>query len=344
MILLVVRILLAAVFAIAAAAKLISRGKTAATLAEFGVPDVLLQPLAIALPIAELAIAIALLPAATAAWAAVAASVLLAAFTIAVARVLFRGETVDCNCFGSLGASQITRWTAARNVFLLLLAGTVAVAGWNDPGTSVVAWLGDLDSTQAIGLAAGVAIALAAVNFAFSWQLMRQNGRLVAELEALRGEAPATAAPGPKPGDFAPAFDLPALGGGHVSLDQLLAPERGLTIVFTDPGCGACDPLLPEVGRLQRDPTTQAPLVVISMGDPEDNRALAEEHGLEPVLIQEDFTVARSLGVNGMPGALQLDAEGRIVAAPAMGAERVGILLDDVTAADPILTVQQGGS
>ena len=344
MILLVVRILLAVVFSIAAAGKLINRDRTAATLAEFGVPGVLHRPLALALPLTELAIAAALLPSATAAWAGLAATILLAAFTVAVARVLARGEQVDCNCFGSLGPSRITRWTATRNVFLLLLAATVAVAWWNDPGTSAVAWLGELDSTGAIGLAAGVAIALAALNFAFSWQLMRQNGRLVAELEALRGEAPATAAPGPKPGDLAPAFDLPALGGGHVSLDQLLAPERGLTIVFTDPGCGACDPLLPEVGRLQRDPTTQAPLVVISMGDDDDNRAKAEEHGLEPVLIQEDFTVARSLGVNGMPGALQLDAEGRIVAAPAMGAERVGILLDDLAAANPILTVNQGGN
>ncbi len=341
---LLVRILLAAVFAIAGAAKLISRGRTAATLAEFGVPDVLRRPLSFALPLAELTIAAALLPSVTAAWAGAAATVLLAAFTFAVARVLFRGETVDCNCFGSLGASQITRWTAARNVFLLLLAATVAVAGWNDPGTSAVAWLGDLDSTQAIGLAAGVAIALAAVNFAFSWQLMRQNGRLVVELEALRGEVPANAAPGPKPGDLAPGFELPALGGGRLSLEQLLAAGRGLTIVVTDPSCGACDPLLPEIGRLQRDPATAAPLILISRGDLEHNRAKAAEHGLEPVLIEDEYEVSRSLGINGAPGAVRLDDEGRFVAKPSMGTERAGILLDDLAAADPILAVHQGGN
>ena len=322
--------------------KLVNRQRTSDTLAEFGVPEKLLRPLAIVLPLAELAIAVALLPAATAPWAGLAAALMLTAFTVGVARVLARGEAVDCNCFGSLGSSRITRWTAVRNVFLLLLAGTVAIAGWNDPGPSAVGWVGDLDSAEAAVLAAGVAIALAALNFAFSWQLMRQNGRLLADLEALKEGSPGSAHPGPQPGDLAPAFDLPALGGGHVTLEQLLAAEQGLTIVFTDPACGACDPLLPEVGRLQRDPATQAPLVVISMGDPDDNRAKAAEHGLEPVLIQEDFTVARSLGVNGMPGALQLDSEGRILAAPAMGAERVGQLLESLDPANPLRVHEVG--
>ncbi len=333
MILLLLRILLAAVFAAAAAGKLVSQGKTAATLGEFGVPGAHRRPLAVALPLAELAIAVTLLPPATAAWAALAATVLLAAFTLAVARVLIRGDDVDCNCFGSLGSSRITGWTAARNGGLLAIAAAATIAGWNDPGTSAVAWLGDLESADAALLAAGVAIALGALNFAFSWQLMRQNGRLLTELEELKGGASGRS--GPQPGAPAPAFDLPALGGGHLTLERLLAPGMGLTLIFTDPGCGACDPLLPEVGRLQRDPATATPLVLISRGDFEDNRAKAAEHGLEPLLIEEKYDVARSFGVNGAPGLVQLDPEGRFVAKPAMGAERVGQALADLASSGP---------
>jgi len=341
---LLARLLLAAVFAVAAVAKLGDREGTAATLGEFGVAESIRRPTAIALPLAELAIAVVLLPATTAAWGALAAALFLAAFTAAVARTLLRGREVDCNCFGSLGPSRISRWTLARNVLLLVLAGGVAIAAQSDSGTSAVAWLANLDTAQVALLGAGVAIVLAALNVAFFWQLMRQNGRLLGELEALKtggGGAPPT---GPQPGDLAPSFVLPELGGGGLALEELLAAGRGLMVVVTDPGCGACEPLLPEIGRLQRDPETPVPLVMISRGDRDANLAKAREHRLEPVLMEEEFEVSRALGINGAPGAVRLDAEGRYLAKPSMGTARVEILLDELAAVNPELTVHQGGN
>lgn len=344
MILLGLRLLLAAVFVAAAAGKLASRSRTVETLAEFGVAESIRRPIAIALPLAELAIAVTLLPAATAAWAALAAALLLAAFTAVVARTLLQGREVDCNCFGSLGPSRISRWTLARNAFLLVLAGGVAIVAQSDPGTSAVAWLANLDTAQLALLCAGVAIAVATLSIAFFWQLMRQNGRLLNELEALKAGGGGPAPTGPQPGDLAPSFALPALGGGGLALDELLAAGRGLVVVVTDPGCGACDPLLPEIGRLQSDPETPVPLVMISRGDRDANLAKAREHGLEPVLMEEEFEVSRALGINGAPGAVRLDTEGRYVAKPSMGTERVGLLLRDLAAMKLELTVHQGGS
>ena len=86
------------------------------------------------------------------------------------------------------------------------------------------------------------------------------------------------------------------------------------------------------------------PLVMISRGDRDANLAKAREHGLEPVLIEEEFEVSRALGINGAPGAVRLDAEGRYVAKPSMGTERVGILLAELAAVNPELTVHQGGN
>lgn len=343
MTLLVARLVLAAVFVVAAAGKLVSRSRTVETLTQFGVPASLRRPVAIALPLVELTIAIALLPDATAVPAAIAAALLLAVFTVAVVRVLARGDDVDCNCFGSVGSSPITRWTAVRNIVLLALATTIAIASQGDPGPSAVAWLGDLDAAEAAALAAGVAIVLAALNFAFFWQLMRQNGRMLSEVAALKDRLEGAARAGTRPGDPAPSFNLPALGGGQLSLEQLLSAGRGAVIVVTDPGCGACDPLLPVIGRMQRDPDTPLPLVLISRGDSEDNRAKAAEHGLEPVLLEREYEVSRALGINGAPGAVRLDADGRYTAKPSMGAERVGILLDELSAATPVLTVHKGG-
>ncbi len=341
------RILLAVVFALAAAGKLANRPRTAQTLEEFGVPEGARPFVVWALPIAELAIAICLIPASTAAWAALAAALLLAAFTVAVARVLARGEEVDCNCFGSLGPSRITPWTAVRNVALLLVAIAVAIAAQSDPGPGAVAWISDLDTAGAAVLVAGIAVALAALNFAFSWQLMRQNGRLLNEIEGLRIGAVHEGRAAPQAGDFAPDFELPALDGGSLSLERILSVGRGAAILVTDPGCGACQPLLPEVGRLQNDPGLAVPFVVISRGSFEDNYAKAEEHGLGPVLLEEEFEVSRALGSHGAPGLIQLDPDGRHIAKPAMGNERVGealALLASPDSADSLLTVHQGGA
>ena len=61
--LLVCRLGLAAVFAVAGAAKLADRKGARRAALDFGVPKALAGPLAIAIPIAELAVAVLLLPA-----------------------------------------------------------------------------------------------------------------------------------------------------------------------------------------------------------------------------------------------------------------------------------------
>ena len=62
-------------------------------------------------------------------WSAVAAAVLLAAFTVVIVRRVAAGDRAPCACFGSIGADAPMSWrTVARNVGLLVLAA-VAVAG-----------------------------------------------------------------------------------------------------------------------------------------------------------------------------------------------------------------------
>jgi hypothetical protein len=66
LLLLVARVLLAGVFGIAGVAKLADRAGSRQALQDFGVPTVLASPLGILLPLAELAVAVALVPTATA--------------------------------------------------------------------------------------------------------------------------------------------------------------------------------------------------------------------------------------------------------------------------------------
>lgn len=345
MIILVARLLLAAVFAVAGVGKLLHAGETETTLGKFGLAEGLRRPVAVALPLAELAIAAALLPATTAPWAAVAAFLLLATFTVAVARVLRAEEEIDCNCFGSLGPSRVSGRTLARNIGLMAVAAVVAVAGWSNSGPSAVAWVGDLDPITAVAILAGVGLLAAALNFAFSWQLMKQNGRLVAELArvAPAGDQHAPEASTGLPlGRLAPEFELPALAGGITSLEDLLVPGQGLILFFSDPGCTACDPLLPEIARLQADPEADPRAVALSPGDREAVQKKAEEHGLEPVLLLEDFELPRSLGINGVPGAVMLDSDGKVASESAVGASAVGELLAKASAPLRLIKVEAG--
>jgi methylamine dehydrogenase accessory protein MauD len=304
-VLLIARLALALAFAIAGAAKLVDRGGTRRMLAAFGVPG---GAGALALPAIELAVAAALIPAASARWGAIAAAVLLVAFTAAVVRVLLRGERPDCRCFGAVGARPVGGWTLGRNGVLLVLALFVAADG---------------ASLEAVAIAAGVAVAaLAVANAAFSWQLLRQNGRLWAHIETLEERLPAPA--GPKAGDPAPDFDLPDLHGFELGLDDVLERDRPALVVFTDPECGACDPLVPQLGRLQQDAAAARRVVVVSRGDLDRNRVKASEHGLGPVLLQHDFEVAQAYGVHGLPAAVAIDAAGRFEGDMATGATEVG--------------------
>ena len=322
--LLVARLVLGAVFAAAAVGKLTDRAGSRLAVERFGAPAAAAGFLGVALPVAELAIALGLIVTLSAAWAAVGAVLLLVVFCAAIARSLARGDAADCHCFGSVGSAPVGWATLARNAGLIALAGLVAIAGRNDPGAGVASAASELG---AVAIVLGVAIVL---QMAFSWQLFRQNGRLLRRVSDLEGtldrgadqEEPAAQL---AIGEPAPSFALPDLDGRRVSLEELLAPGRGLVLVFTDPACGHCDPLLPALGGAGRERAT--PVVVVSRGSHAENAARAQEHGIAPLLLQEDFEVAEAYRVFGFPAAITIDSAGRIDGARAGGATAVAELL-----------------
>jgi len=156
--LLVARLVLAAVFAVAGVAKLADPAGSRRAVGEFGVPRALAGPLGTALPVMELAVAVALLPAVSAWWAAIGALVLLAAFIATIAVNLARGRQPDCHCFGQLHSAPAGGSTLARNGVLAALAGFIVWRGASDPGPSVVQWLAALPPAQTVTIILGIAV------------------------------------------------------------------------------------------------------------------------------------------------------------------------------------------
>jgi hypothetical protein len=114
-------LVLAAVFTRAGVAKLGSHAATETTFSALGLP----RAAAVALPIAELALAAALVLAPG--WGAALALALLAGFTTFLARAVRAGVQVGCNCFGSARRAPVSWVELARNAFLTL-AGFVALS------------------------------------------------------------------------------------------------------------------------------------------------------------------------------------------------------------------------
>jgi hypothetical protein len=117
-------------------------------------------------------------------------------FTAAVAAALVRGEKPECNCFGALTSRRAGAGTLVRNGLLGLGAGACAIAG---PGESIPHALAGV-SAGAVAAVVALLLVLAALTIV-SVQLVGQNGRLLARVEALEASLSANASGGAQQGE-----------------------------------------------------------------------------------------------------------------------------------------------
>ena len=337
-VLLLIRLLLALVFLVASLAKLSDLDGSRQALRDFGVPVSLSNPFGVFLPLAELAVAVTLIPSATAWLGAIGALILLLVFVAGIGYNLARGRTPDCHCFGQLHSTPAGWSTLVRNLVLAALAAIVVALGRSTSGSDVFGWLTALTTPQRLEVLAGVGVF--ALLLGEGWvfvQIMSQQGRLLLRLEALEarsseaGEAPsqvAAAAAGLAVDTRAPSFTLPTLTGEPTTLEALRTLGKPIVLVFSDPGCGPCSALLPEIGGVQRDHASKLVVALISRGTVEANRAKGTEFGLRHVLLQHDREVAQSYLATGTPSAVLVRPDGTIGSPLAQGAEAIRALMD----------------
>ena len=334
-VLLIARLVLAVVFVVAGLTKLADREGSRQAMTDFGLPTALAVPVGLLLPLAELAVAAALVPAATAWWGAVGALALLLLFVTGIGVNLARGRKPDCHCFGQLYSAPAGWTTLARNVILAVVAAFVVWQGRDGAGPSAIAWMGELTAAQLVAFIVGlVALALLAGQWWFLLHLLRQNGRLLVRVEALEARVGWDAAAPPGNGtprqvaglpvaSQAPPFSLKGLHGEMLTLESLRSAGKPVMLLFTDPGCGPCTAMLPEIGRWQDEHSDKLAVSLVSRGKPEENRAKMGEHGLTQVLLQEDWEVSEAYRVSGTPSAVLVQQDGTIGSAVVGGAEAI---------------------
>lgn len=361
------RLVLAAVFIVAGFAKLADREGSRQALKGFGLPDAVAAPGSLLLPIVEIAVAILLLPTSTAWWGGLGATALLAAFVGGIGYNIAKGNHPDCHCFGQLHSEPAGWSTLARNAVLGLVGLYIVLFGRDlfsfsneDAGYSLIAWIGDLSTWELVASILGlIAIAAIAIEGWLLVHLLGQNGRVLLRLDALESlvaeggtlpdGAPAAAPTAPRPlglpeGSPAPAFRLEGLFGETMTLDALRAAGKPVMLVFSDPSCGPCNALLPELGKWQRDHAARLTLALVSRGSVDANRAKATEHGLSHVLLQKDREVAQSFQANGTPSAVIVRPDGTIGSPVSAGAEAIKTLVSKTTGSLPLQAVPTRGN
>jgi peroxiredoxin len=341
--LLIARLVLAGVFIVSGVAKLLDLPGSQQAMRSFGVPEPVTKPAGTALPFVELLLAILLLPVATAPWAGLALLALLLVFVAGIAYNLSRGRSFDCHCFGQMTTSKIGTSTLVRNGVLAAIALFIAGFGLaGEPGASLGETVGELSGLGWAVLVLGLVVLGALGGMAWLLvHLLGQNGRLLVRLDKIeealveRGmidldaeaDDEAEEEEGLPLGAPAPAFALTGVHGETMTLDALRASGKPTLLVFSDPTCGPCNALLPDLGKWQREHAAALTVAMVSRGAAEANRAKATEHGLNHVLLQKDNEVADAYQAFGTPTGVIVRADGTIGSGAAPGRDAIGRLV-----------------
>ena len=126
---------------------------------------------------------------------------------------------------------------------------------------------------------------------------------------------------GLKAGTQAPSFRLPRLDGSELALEDLRG--KRVLLVFSSPHCGPCDTLAPRLDKFHRE-HPELELLMISRGEPKENRAKVKEHGLKfPVVLQQQWEISRRYAMFATPSAYFINEAGVIAHEVAVGADAI---------------------
>jgi thiol-disulfide isomerase/thioredoxin/uncharacterized membrane protein YphA (DoxX/SURF4 family) len=338
------RLVLAATFLLAGVAKLSDLRGSRQAAADLGVPGPVAGVTGTLLPMVELGSGVALIPGSSARGGAIAGLVLLVAFILTIAANLAQGRRPDCHCFGQVHSSPIGGRTLVRNIVLAGLATVVVIRG---PGPPPFGWLSDLSTAGAVALGCGLALGvLALIQAWFSVTILRQYGRVLVRLDQLEaalqgqgvpvsiGTPPPPAKVGLPVGAPAPGFSLPDVEGNEVKLDSLISVGRPVLLIFSDPSCGPCRTLMPEVVRWQSEHAAELTIAVLTREKGKKGRP-RELQGLDTVLMQPNLEVAEAYQTLATPSAVIVRPDGRIGSRVAGGSEAIAELIQRTLSKEP---------
>lgn len=319
---------LAAVLVVSAAAKVVRPDTVREALTASGFPPWAVQVLVPVVPVVEAVIAVGLLALPTRRLAAVAAVLLLLAFSAYLLVHVSRGTGHSCACFGALGGSEVTHRTLLRNVVLLVLA---VVAGGRSATWAEAVRAADGGVLTLLLLAAVVVLAAAlAASVRLQLKLVGAYGDVLVAVDDLREQRP-SGGHGSTPRHRAPDLVVTEQDGAPVQLSSLWAGAgRGALLVFSDPACETCRTLLPELERW----ASRLRGVQVAVVSPSDVRGRGRRTGDNDIgwLLDPGRAAFEAYRVRGTPSAVLVAPDGHVTEHVA-GAPAVAVLVRSLAVA-----------
>ena len=339
---LIIRLILAAVFALAGIGKLLDLKGSEKAVKDFGVPEELAKPFSIALPVGEIIIAVLLLPVTTAWFGAIGAFLLLLAFTGGMIWQMAQGNAPDCHCFGQIHSEPVSIKSLGRNAAFALLAFVLVLQGSENQGLSLLDSSNNSSEGNVMSLILGMATVglLTAVVF-YLKKISEQQTQIMRRIEVLELTASEDGREveredltnphdGLPIGTPAPDFILPDINGRNITFENLLMEAKPMLFFFVGPSCNPCATLLPEIETWQNELKEKINFVFISKGNAKENLEKFAGENLKQILLQKDKEISELFVAKWTPTALFVNTEGTIASRPAVGDKAIRGLVEKI--------------
>ncbi len=342
-ILLIVRIFLAAIFTLAGVGKLLDLEGSEKAVKDFGVPNNLAKSFAVALPVAELIIALLLLPVSTAWFGAIGGFLLLLVFIGGMLWQMAQGNAPDCHCFGQIHSEPVSAKSLIRNAIFAILSFFLITQGSQNQGLSLLDSTNNSTEGNGMSLILGLAtVGLLAAAVYFLKIISDQQTQIMRRIEILEltsfegGETKREDVSQPKEGLIigtpVPNFELPDINGKQISPDILLSSQKPVLLLFVSPNCSPCAALLPEIETWQTELKGKLNFVFISSGKVKDNLDKFAGTSLKQILLQKDKEISELFGAQWTPTAVLINADGNIASRLAVGDDAIRKMVESIKA------------
>ncbi len=342
LLLLTIRLVLFAIFALAGTGKLFDLEGSKKAVEEFGVPKGFSRAASIILPLVELSIAALLVPTQTSWIGAIGGAALLALFTGGMLWQMWQGNAPDCHCFGQIHSEPVSKKTLLRNGAFVLLTLVLVSTGQANQGLDIFDRSNDVSEMNVMQILLGLAVLgfLAAIVY-FLKKISEQQSQIMRRIEVLElishdggkeierddVNAPAGGLPIGAP---VPEFDLPNLKGETIAFDHIIPRNKHSLLFFVSPTCNPCESMIPEFQEWTEEFGEKINFVYITAGKAKENLAKFGEGGFENMFVQEKNEISDLLETEWTPTALFINSDRMIASRPAAGDSAIRELVEKV--------------
>ncbi len=338
-VLLIIRLILFGVFAVAGISKLLDPAGSAKAMREFGTPEEFTKFFAYALPFAEIVFAVCFLFT-TMSWiGAVGALILLLSFIGGMVWQIAQGRAPDCHCFGQIHSEPVGKKSLVRNIIFALLALVLIGFGRTDQGLE----LANNNSGMLQMLLILSLVILGIVLLGYLIKLTDQQNEIVrrlgllefagGEVEPVERNEAGDPSDGLPIGAPLPDFAIPDLSGRSVQFDHLLSDNKPFIFFFVGAQCAPCETMMPEIREWETELAAKLKFVFVSHGEAGANREKFAE-GSRTVLVEPKREFAASVNAKWTPTALFVNSDGNIASHIAAGDIAIRRLVEQIKSRD----------